>query len=303
MQKVIVIIGPTASGKSKLAMKLASDLNAEIINADCFQVYKELNIGVNKPNSDELKKIKHYLINDKSIYEQFDIKIFQDSVNKLINQMAKKQKNIILCGGSNLYIDAIIKGYNLNKTIAREKIHYFDQWNYDDIYNYVVKKDPEEAKKIGYQNQRRIIRAAQIIYSTNNKKSIIDQNQEKYIYDCFIIQTNIERKLLYEIIDQRAEAMIKNNWMQEVKKLVEKDSKVVNLPAFKAIGYTQIYDALINHTEIDIDKIKKNTRNLAKKQLTWCHNKYKNANYFVEYNLSNGNYLMLLNQIKIWLNK
>lgn len=300
MKKIIVIVGPTASSKSSLAIKLATDFNAEIINADSFQVYKELNVGINKPSKQQLLTIKHHLINSHSIYDEFDVKIFQDLCIQLIDKILVNNKNVILCGGSNLYIDAVIKGYNLDKSMSRNKINYFDDWNYDDIYNYVLERDYQEAMKINKNNKKRIIRAAQIIYATNQKKSTLDNNQLSYVYDCFIIQTNIDKQLLYDKINKRVDLMLDNGWYDEVKSLLNQDLNVVNRQAFNAIGYKQIANAIVNNQAIDVEHIKKLSRNLAKKQLTWCKNKYNNVYHF---NVDNDDYMSLNKTIRQWLTK
>lgn len=299
MNKLIIVTGPTASGKTSLAIELAKTFNAEIINADSFQVYKEINVGINKPNSNQLKQVKHHLIDSHSIYDVFDIKIFQELATNIIKDIHKRGKNVIICGGSNLYIDALIKGYNLDKTESREQVKYFDNWTYDDIYNYVLEKDPDEAMKINYNNKKRIIRAAQIIYATNTKKSEIDNQKDNYVYDCFIIETSMPRDELYEKINNRTDLMISNDWLNEVKLLLDKDKNVKNLQALKAIGYPQVIESLVNNSKIDVEKIKQATRNLAKKQMTWCRTKYPIDR--IVFDNSRDNYEKLKEKIERWI--
>lgn len=298
MDKLIVIVGATATQKSKLALTLAQDLNTEIINADSFQVYRELNVGINKPTEQELKDIKHHFINCISIYDEFDIKIYQDWCNQKINEIHQSNKIPILCGGSNLYIDAVIKGYDLNKSDGRNEIKYFDNWSYDQIYNYVLEHDKQEALKINYNNTKRIIRAAQIIYTTNKPKSEIDNQKDQYIYDTFIIETCTERDKLYERINNRVDQMISNSWVQEVNNLYIQNPNIINLQALKAIGYKQILDSIINNNIINIDLIKQTTRQLAKKQMTWNRNKY---NLVHKFDISTDNYENLINKIRNFL--
>ncbi len=126
MKQIIIITGPTASSKSDLAIQLAKDIDAEIINADSFQVYREINAGINKPTPQQLQTVPHHLFSCHSIYDDFDIKIYQDECNQIINEIFSRHKRVIICGGSNLYIDAVIKGYCLDKTPAREQTTYFD---------------------------------------------------------------------------------------------------------------------------------------------------------------------------------
>ncbi len=298
MKQVIVITGPTASSKSSLAIRLAKDIDAEIINADSFQVYKEINAGVNKPTPQQLSEVKHHLISSHSIYDDFDIKIFQDECNAIIQDILKRNKRVIICGGSNLYIDAVIKGYNLDKSPSRGQTTYFDNWNYDDIYNYVLERDQEEALKINYNNKKRIIRAAQIIHMTNQKKSEQDNQKDNYVFDCFIIETSKDREKLYELINQRVEVMIDNNWVREVEGLLEQDANITKLQALKAIGYPQVIEHIKTNQPVDIETIKQVTRNLAKKQMTWCRSKYDDKHVF---KVDEDDYNELFNKVKVWL--
>ncbi|MGL4948504.1 MAG: tRNA (adenosine(37)-N6)-dimethylallyltransferase MiaA [Mycoplasma sp.] len=298
MQKLIVIVGATASGKSSLALKLATDLETEIVSADAFQIYKEINVGINKPTAAELELVKHYFVNSHSIYDEFDIKYYQDACIPILNDIISREKTPIICGGSNLYIDAVIKGYELDKTDGRNEVTHFDSWNYDDIYNYVLEKDQEEALKINYENKKRIIRAAQIIFSTNQKKSTQDNQVNNYVYDVFIIETVLDRPILHDVINKRVDVMLSNNWLEEVLYLNNKDNNVSNLKAFQAIGYKQLLDAHNNNINIDIEIIKQLTRQLSKRQMTWNRNKYKEITRF---DTTKDDYLSLLNTVKSFI--
>lgn len=300
MQKIIVIVGATGSKKTQLALKLAQQFDGEIINADSFQVYKELNAGINKPTAEELSTVKHHLINTHSIYETFDIKVFQDLCVPLINEIIARHKCVILCGGSNLYIDAVIKGYNLDKTDGRHEITHFDQWTYDDIYQYVLDKDPTEALKINYNNHHRIIRAAQIIHANQKPKSQLDQQQFQFIYDCFIIEAWIDREVLYTNLNTRVEQMLTKNWTAEVAALYEKDPQVAKLQAFKAIGYCLVLEAWLSNQPVNLNLIQQQTRQFAKRQLTWNRNKYPKIKRF---NVLTDNFDELTEAIKDFLQK
>ncbi|MGL4950561.1 MAG: tRNA (adenosine(37)-N6)-dimethylallyltransferase MiaA [Mycoplasma sp.] len=299
MKKIIVIVGATASGKSALALKLAQDLKTEIISADAFQIYKELNVGVNKPAQEALNLIKHHFIGSHSIYDEFDIKIFQDECVPVLEDLINRTKTAIICGGSNLYIDAVIKGYNLDKSHSREEITHFDNWSYDEIYQYVVDRDPDEASKLNYENKKRVIRAAQIIFDTDQPKSKLDNQVNNYVYDTFIVETLLERDILHSIINKRTDEMFDNGWIEEVQSLYSSDNTIINLKAFQAIGYRQIAESFINNIDIDRELIKQGTRQLAKRQMTWNRNRYKDINRF---DPLNDDYSTLLNKIKEFLN-
>lgn len=295
MQKIIVIVGATATGKSNLAFKIAKDINAEIINTDAYQVYKELNAGVNKISLEQRKIIKHHFIDSHSIYDELDIKIFQDLARKKIDEILSKNKNVIITGGSNLYLEAIVKNYELDKARDRKNIKYFDHMSYDEIYDFLYNNDPDEALKIGKNNKRRIIRAAQLFYET--KKTKKEQNANaNFIYDIFFINTVLNRDELYEKINKRVDLMLTNDWVGEVKLLFEKDENIYKLQAFKAIGYLDILNSIKNNSKIDIENIKKLTRNYAKRQITW--NKRYNT---ININLNNFNYNNLIKKILYFL--
>lgn len=290
MKKAIIIVGPTASGKSKLAINLAKEFNLEIINADAFQVYKEISIGVDKPSYQTLKEIKHYFISTKSINEPWNIKVFKDECYKLI---IENEKPFIIVGGSNLYIDAIIKNYNLPNLSQNKDLNNLSNV---ELWNKLKKIDEKEATKIGLNNKKRLIQAIRIIESTNQKKSDL-KNLDPFI-DPFVIKINIKRDCLYEKINKRIDKMQLEGWIEEVKKLV--DQKIdFTLPSLKAIGYNEIANGLINNEVINWDLIKKKTRNYAKRQETWCKNKF-NINFF--YN-SNKDYKKLKEDMEKYLNE
>ncbi len=295
MQKIIVVLGATATGKSTLAAKLANDLGAEIINTDAYQIYKELNSGVNKTPLSIREKIPHHFIDSHSIYDEIDMKIFQDLAREKIEEISKKNKPIIVTGGSNLYLESLIKNYEFERARDRKNIDFFDNKNYDEIYEYLYKNDPEEAIKINKNNKRRIIRAAQLFYETKKTKKEQNQNS-KFVYNIFFINTILERNELYEKINNRVEEMIDNDWVQEVRKLYELDNDIKKLQAFKAIGYNDILNSIIYNNEIDIENIKKLTRNYAKRQITW------NKRYdTIDININNYNYQELLDKVKKFL--
>ena len=302
MKKIIVILGATATKKTTLAKQLAKDFDAIVINADSFQVYHELNIGINKPNQIDIINTPIKLINCFSIYDEFDVAIYQKCCYELIEKIyTTTNKKIIICGGSNLYIDAVIKGYDFQKVSSRLGNNFFDSWTYEAIYDYVLKHDPIEANKIGFNNRQRIIRAAQIINELQQPKSSIPNQNNQYIYDCLIIETYLPRETLYQIINQRVIDMINNGWKQEVENLYHQDHNVGNLQAFKALGYQEILSSIINKTNIPIEQIQKKIRNYAKRQLTWNKNKYHNQQ--LKFNVLEDDYSKLQKQIKNFFQK
>lgn len=294
MKKLIIIVGSTASGKSSLALKIAKDFNLSIINADAFQVYKELNAGINKPTIQELKEVKHFFINSKSIYDEWHLKKFKDEVYELIDN--SKENVFVLCGGSNLYIDSIIKNYHL--VDVDETLQYINFTN-EQLYERLKKLDIEEANKISVNNRKRLEQALRIIESNNNqKKSEMDKKNFDQKYKYILISTKIPRESLYQKINSRVLEMINLGWKQEVKSLLEKDQNIMELNSLKAIGYKEVYDSIINDKDIDIESIQKKTRNYAKRQITWIKNKFQ-----VNIEFDNSNYQEIKKYVKDFINE
>lgn len=277
--KIVVIIGPTASGKTNLAIKIAQNCNGEIINADAFQVYKELNIGTARASEEEKKQAIFHLDGEISIYDEWDIKIFKDKAIKLINDLIKENKLPIIIGGSHLYIDALIYNYDLENTPPRT--NKYEKYTKEELFGMLLKKNEETANKIGINNKRRLERALEI-YDFNG--SLVKKNEQ--LYKPIIIQTFLPREELYQKINKRVEIMIKNGWQEEVEKIYKKDNEIEKLQALKAIGYKTILESIKNSIPIDIEKIKLDTRHYAKKQLTWIKHHYNDQILYTGMNLN-----------------
>lgn len=271
--KLIVIVGPTGSRKTEISYRIAKEFDLEIINSDAFQVYKELNLGINKPSKKILSEVKHYLINNISIFDEWNIKLFKDKAEEIID---KSKKPMIICGGSNLYIDALLKNYNL-ENIGRENI--FEHLSNEELYSKLFELDEKEALKIGKNNKRTLTRALEIINSKNILKSDISKHNNKIKYDYFIVFSNPNRAELYEKINKRTEKMFDENIIKEIKDL--DFEKFKNTNASKAIGYKTLIENNLELSDEIIEKIKQESRNYAKRQTTWIRNKF-NVNYETE---------------------
>lgn len=294
-KKLIIVVGPTASGKSDLTFKLAQDLKSEIIVCDAYQVYKEISKGINKPEIENLNAIKHHFVNHVSINEVWHIKKFKEEIEELIN--SNKDKNFILEGGSNLYIDCLINNYQLNELDLT--LDYSNLSN-DELYEKLQNLDFEESLKISKNNKKRLIQALRIIESNNNtKKSVLDKNNKEPLYDFFLVRMMIDRDVLYKKINDRADKMFKNNWRDEVEQLIKTNgNSMMSTNALKALGYDEIYNSIIENRETNLDLIKQKTRNYAKRQETWIRNKFK-----IDFNFSNyDQYNELLDKCKAFLN-
>lgn len=300
MKKLIVIIGPTASKKTTLAHRLALNINGEIINGDVFQMYRDINAGVNKPNEQQLQEVNYHLLNQLNVLENYSIFNYQKDFELTYRTIDKKNKPVILCGGSHLYLDAIIKGYDLSNSEIQKYYEIVDKWSDDQLIKYLQKYDPISLQKT-LNNFHRIKRAVAYLKANNNQpKYKLEQQNNKPKYNTLVIMTNKAREELYNDINHRFDSFFKNNaWIHEVKELINQyGENIINSQAFKAIGYREIAQHLINKCSLDLEKIKTKTRHLAKHQLTWCNNKFNNK---IMFNYENDNFEALLTKVKKFL--
>ncbi|MBU2564180.1 tRNA (adenosine(37)-N6)-dimethylallyltransferase MiaA [Patescibacteria group bacterium] len=255
--KLITILGPTASGKSDLAVKLAKEFNGEIISADSRQIYKEMNIGTGKITKKEMKGIKHYLLDIATPKKQITITEFKEKAEKAIKEIYKKNKIPILCGGTGFYIQAITENIiiprvkpdkNLRKELEKKTIKQ--------LFEQLKKLDPKRSKSIDSKNKRRLIRALEILIKT--KKPIPKLKKDSQFNNLYI---GIKKENINELINKRVDKMIKQGLKKEVKAL------------FKKYGKTQVLKNTIGYQEFQelnpIDKIKLHTRQFSKRQMTW----------------------------------
>lgn len=276
---IYAIVGPTCSGKSSLAIMLAQYFNAEIINCDPFQCYKELNIGVAKPNSDELALVKHNLINIVSITDKFTIYDFQKEFRKCLNNLILKEKNVVIVGGSGLYLRSALFDYTFHSNSLSEKRVSNDLLNKtnEELHSILKEIDQLQSEKIHINNRKRLIRAIEIYNETGKTKSEIESLQEhKILYDVNIIGLNIERQKLYDDINNRVDKMFEIGLENECKELFSKYSP--SLTALQAIGYKEFL--LSNDPNVIKELIKKNTRNYAKRQMTFFKHQFENIVWF-----------------------
>lgn len=266
--KIIVVLGPTASGKSDFAIGLAQKFNGEIISADSRQIYKGLDIGSNKTLPKQQQDIPHYLIDIVNPDREYTLHNWQIAAFKIIDKILHNQKLPIICGGTGLYISSILQNYQLpqiNPTLKKELKTY----TLEKLAEQLKKIDPDTAKNIDLKNKVRVLRALE--YALTFQESLhLGQKQKPCPYDFLVFGLNPDREILYKKIDQRTDQMIKQGLVSEVKNLYKQYADKT-LPALSGIGYQEIIKYL-NH-EIDLSEavalIKKNTRGYAKRQLTW----------------------------------
>ena len=287
---LITIVGPTAIGKTSLAIKLARNYKTEIISADSRQFYKELNIGTAKPSNDELSSIKHHLINNISVNDKYDISQFESDARKIIENLFKTKDYIILVGGSGLYIDTILYGIdkipNVKESLRKELNMEFQNNGLKNLLAQLKKIDPNSYKNIDLNNHRRIIRALEVSISSKKPySSFLTDSVKESNYNEIIIGLNCDRDKLHSLINKRVDKMIQCGLIEEVKKLV----KFKNLNALNTIGYKEIFDYLDNKISLEQsrEKIKINSRRYAKRQLTYF-NSNKTINWFdSQYEITN----------------
>ena len=284
MNKVIVITGPTAVGKTKLSIELAKRYNGEIINADAVQVYKGLDIGSAKVTEEEKEDIPHHLFDIKEVDEEYTIYHYQKDCRKLIKEVQGRGKTPILVGGTGLYIKAALYDYKLTE---EKETNTYDNLTDEELYNKLLEVDKDIV--IDKNNRRRLIRA--LNYYKENNKSINTNTTNKLLYDAIFIGITTDRRILYDKINNRVDIMIKEGLLNEVK--VFYDKNIRTKPLLNAIGYREIYSYFDGNISLEeaTDKIKQNSRHYAKRQYTffnhqlpivWFETNYNNFNNTVE---------------------
>ncbi len=280
--KILIICGPTASGKTALAVECAKLLNSEVISADSMYIYKGLDVGTAKPSIDEMQGVKHHLIDVVSPFDDFSVSDYKTLAQPIIEDLLAKNKTPIICGGTGFYINSILYelsyGGSSANLEAREK--YFTLANEkgnEYVYNILLEKDYESAKKLHFNDIKRVIRALEIFESGKKKSDFNDELIPKYNYDAYCMDFN--RELLYERINSRVEMMISQGLIEEVKSLINSGVSTQN-QCMQAIGYKEIIQYLLNEISLSeaIELIKLNTRHYAKRQITFFK-RLPNLNY------------------------
>ncbi|MCH5179664.1 MAG: tRNA (adenosine(37)-N6)-dimethylallyltransferase MiaA [Erysipelotrichales bacterium] len=291
---IFVIAGPTCSGKSSLAIRLANAIDGEIINGDAFQVYEELDIGTAKPTLEERNKAKHHLFDFISPSREYNVKDYQDDVREVINKLIKQNKNIIIVGGTGLYQKAALYDFDFTEELEKVDMSDLCDKSNEELYEYLKSIDEEATKTIHQNNRKRVLRAIEIYRSSGRKKSeIINSQEHKLIYETTFIGLNIDRDKLYEMINERVDKMMGDGLLEEVKKLKSKYD--VNKHAFQAIGYKELIDYLNGRICLEdaVELIKKHSRNYAKRQMTY----FKNQLPMVWFDNTEDAYNYVLNKI------
>lgn len=269
--KIIIITGPTAVGKSDLAVKLAKLLKTEIISADAMQIYKGMDIGTGKITKEETQGIVHHMIDIVSPDAEYSVSDYVEQVKVMISKLNFENKIPIIVGGTGFYLNSLINGYNFSTSAKNDEVR--EKWNklYETngaefIYNSLKEVDPVSAEKINCNDIKRLIRALEIYETTGKPKSEVATSEEN-IYDCLMIVLTREREELYNKINCRVDKMFELGLVDEVNSLIEYQ----NCQSMQAIGYKEVVKYLKGYASLDdvVEEVKKNSRNYAKRQMTF----------------------------------
>ena len=274
--KVIVICGPTASGKTALSIELAKKINGEIISCDSMQIYKDMNIGTAKVTEEEMQGIKHYMIDFVSPDERYSVADYKNDAEKIIEIIINKGKTPIIVGGTGLYVDSLIYNIeypkiNLDEDYRQKLEKEVEEKGLKYLYDVAKKIDEQAVQKISINDKKRIMRVLEIYHATGKTKTAqeVESRKKEVKYDYKIFAINMDREKLYQRINLRVDKMIENGLIEEVENLQKQYNHFPT--AMQGLGYKEVVEYLQNEITKDemIEKIKQETRRYAKRQLTW----------------------------------
>ena len=274
--KVIVICGPTASGKTALSIELAKKVNGEIISCDSMQIYKDMNIGTAKPTIEEMQGIKHYLLDFVSPNERYSVADFKKDAKNAIKEILSKGKVPIIVGGTGLYLDSLIyeieyQNIEFDEKYRKELEQEVEEKGLEELYEQAKKIDPVAIEKISKNDKKRILRILEIYHATGKNKTEqeIESRKNEVEYDYKVYAISWDREELYARINKRVDLMIEQGLIDEVKNILQKYEQFAT--AMQGLGYKEVVDYLqSNCTKQEmIEKIKMETRRYAKRQMTW----------------------------------
>ena len=289
MKDIIVIVGPTGVGKTKLSIELAKRIDAEIINGDSVSIYKKLDIGSAKPSIEERDGVVHHLIDIRDVEEEYSVFDYQSDVRSLIEEINNRGKRIIIVGGTGLYIKAALYDYKFEKGTSYND--YSDLSN-EELLNRIKEYNIDKVPEIN--NRRRLER---LLTRLENNEDITN-NKDKVLYPIKVIGLTTDREYLYKRINDRVDNMINNGLIDEVNSLIDyyNNSRILN----SAIGYKEFYDYLFNDKDINsvIEEIKQNSRRFAKRQYTFFKHQFDVRWFDVDFNNFNNTIDEVYNYIK-----
>lgn len=283
---ILIITGPTATGKTKLGIECAKMFNGEIISSDSMQIYKHLNIGTAKPTKEEISQAKHHLIDVVEPDEEFSVQQFVKLAEDKINDLNKQNKLPIIVGGTGLYIKSLIYPYSFCSAPKDEKIRekynkILEKEGKEYLYSLLKEKDNKACEKIHINDTKRVIRALEICEITGKAKTDMNIEETKSKYNYVLIALNLPRNELYERINIRVDKMFEEGLLNEITTVLEAKKLTENNQSMQAIGYKEFFEYFKNNLTLEETKslIAKNSRNYAKRQITFIKG-LKNVNWF-----------------------
>jgi len=271
-KKLIVLVGPTAIGKTALSIILAQYFNCEIVSCDSRQFFKEMQIGTAVPTTTELAAVQHHFIQNKSIFDQYTVGDFEKEAIHTLDELYQNNDFAILVGGSGLYVDAVIKGFDefpeIETSVRSAVTFNYEQLGIGYLQTELQKLDPNYFEVVAKENPQRMMRALEVCIGTGKPYStFLNQKKNSRNFTPIFIGLEAERSLIYDRINQRVDCMIEEGLLEEVEKLVS----FKNLNALQTVGYKELFRYVEGEISLEfaIDEIKKNTRRFAKRQLTW----------------------------------
>lgn len=272
-KKILIVCGPTASGKTALAVECAKLLNSEVVSADSLYIYKGLNVGTAKPDEIEMQGVKHHLIDVCEPNQEFSVSDYKNLALPIIEDLLSKGKIPVICGGTGFYINSILfdlsYGNSQANLEAREKYKKLaEDFGNEYVYNILMELDPKTAEKLHFNDVKRVIRALEIYESGTKKSDIVDDLTPKYDYKAYSI--NFDREILYDRINLRVDKMIENGLIEEIKNLLALGINESN-QCMQGIGYKEILEYFKGNISLEdaLNLIKLNTRHYAKRQITF----------------------------------
>lgn len=274
MDKIIVLVGPTGSGKTSLSIELAKKFNGEIISGDAYQCYYEMSIGSAKIKEEEKQGIPHYLVDYLSYKDEYNVKVFQEKGREYIADILARGKTPIICGGTGLYIKALLYDYLFeDEQVDEEYLNFLNHKDNDELYKMLIEIDEKATAMIHKNNRKRVIRALMMAHVGTSKSERLEKQEHKMLYDAYIIGLTMDREKLYERINQRVLTMMDEGLKEEIESLVQSEDDFY-LQSMRGIGYKEWLGYYKKEATIEetIALIQKNSRNFAKRQYTWFKN-------------------------------
>ncbi|WP_375179362.1 tRNA (adenosine(37)-N6)-dimethylallyltransferase MiaA [Enterococcus rotai] len=279
MKKILVIVGPTAVGKTALSIELAKKLNGEIISGDSMQVYKKLDIGTAKVTEEERASIPHHLIDCRELSETYSVADFQKEGRQIVDEIVSRGNLPIVVGGTGLYVQALLYDFELGSQdesieIRRKYEQYAETHGNQKLWEILYQKDPQAAESIHFNNCKKVVRALEVFDKTGYS-ILTPKEKPKKLYDYFLVGLETDRAILYDRINHRVDAMMAQGLLKEAELLYKNQPQ----QSIQGIGYKEFFPYFAGEETLEqaTEQVKQNSRRYAKRQLTWFRNRMKTS--------------------------